>query len=196
MPRPILVFCTTCALLSLSAFAQQTGNPAGASADTPKIETGTPPPDHPNQPDQLFARQAELGNRAEVELGRMAARQAESAAVKDFAKRMVEDHGKSRERLASLAKANDIPLRTDMDAEHKAKQAELSKLKGAAFDAAYIQAQVRDHQKTALLMQHHITAGQDARLKKYSMDTLPTVLHHLEMAQSIQTELQGSTPRK
>lgn len=195
MPRPILVFWMSSALLAAPAFPQQTGNPAGASPDTPNVENAAPPPTHPNQPDMLFARQAVLGNRVEVDLGRLAARQAQSQAVKDFAKQMVDDHSRSGDKLAALARANDIPLRKDIDGEHKAKQAELSKLQGAAFDAAYIQAQVQEHQKTALLLQHHISAGQDVRLKKYSMETLPTVLHHLEMAKNIQSQLAGSTPR-
>ena len=41
---------------------------------------------------------------AEVELGELAQERAQGEAVKEFARRMVEDHGKANDRLVSIAK--------------------------------------------------------------------------------------------
>jgi putative membrane protein len=182
-----LAICTLS--LALPAWAQQSGNPAVASPDTPK--TDVLPADHPNTVDQLFARQATIGGLAEVELGKLAASRAEHDSVKQFAKRMTDDHGKSNEALARIGKANraQLPKSPEVDPEVKAKRAELEKLRGRDFDLAYMAAQIADHQKTAHLLEHEIAAGQDAKVKDYAKQTLPTVMRHLEDARQIHATL-------
>jgi putative membrane protein len=174
-----------------AAFAQQTGNPAVMSPDTPKNDIAQPPPDHPNTADQVFARQMMIGGQSEVDLGKLAGRKAQSSAVKEFAKRMVDDHTKANSRLESLAKANraQIPGSPAVDPDVKAMRAQLEKLNGAEFDAAYIAAQVGDHQKAVHLLEYQIGAGQDAKMKQYAQETLPGVMRHLEMARQIQVDL-------
>ena len=73
-------------------------------------------------------------------------------------------------------------LPKDLDAEHLRIRDELNKKSGKDFDVAYIASQQTDHQRTANLLQWHISAGQNEALKKYSMETLPVVMEHLEMA--------------
>jgi putative membrane protein len=183
------------AMLACSAWAQQTGNPAGMAPDTPNAEKAAPPADHPNAADQIVLRQAAIGGMAEVELGKLAQQRAQSDAVKQFAQRMVDDHGKSNTRVASLAKGHRIPLPKETDPDQKALRAQLEKLSGAEFDAAYMGAQVGDHQKTAHLLEHAIGSGQDAKTKAFAMETLPVVLRHLEMAKQIESQLTGAAPR-
>ncbi|MGE3958815.1 MAG: DUF4142 domain-containing protein [Vicinamibacterales bacterium] len=50
---------------------------------------------------------------AEVELGKLATAKAQSQEVKQFAQRMVTDHGKANEELKSLAQRKNIALPTD-----------------------------------------------------------------------------------
>ena len=65
-------------------------------------------------PDRLFAALAAQGGMAEVELGKVAQQKSGNDAVTAFAKRMVDDHGKSNARLAELAKqAGIVPLPTE-----------------------------------------------------------------------------------
>jgi putative membrane protein len=177
------------------ALPQQTGNPAVMSPDTPR--TDVLPADHPNTVDQLFARQALIGGHAEVELAKLAATRAQSQAVKQFAQRMVDDHGKANNSLVSLAKANRaaLPKSADVDPDAKAVRMQLEKLRGADFDVAYMAVQIGDHQKTAHLLEHEIGAGQDAKMKDYAKQTLPTVMLHLESAREIHSALVAGAPR-
>jgi putative membrane protein len=169
-------------LLAMPASAQS-GNPAGMTPGTG--------PQQPNNPDRLFVRAAALGGMAEIELGELARQKAQSEAVKDFARRMVEDHGKANDRLISLAKEDGIAVPDELDQEHKATRERLEAMSGAEFDRAYLQGQVVDHQKTAQLLEYEIGSGQDADLKSFAAEILPIVLQHLRAAQTLQAEMTG-----
>jgi putative membrane protein len=146
---------------------------------------------HANTADALFVHEAALGGMAEVNAGKLAARKAQSSAVKDFANLMVSDHSKANQRLAGFASSSaKVPLDTD----HKVMLDRLEKSSGKTFDEAYIRGQVMEHQKTAQLFEWIIGSGEDPRVTGFAIETLPSVLRHLEMAKSIQAQLTGSAP--
>ncbi len=168
--------------LSSQAFAQSMPNPGGMAPDTPRMETGTPPKDHANTQDKLFVRQAALGDRAEVELGKLAASKATTPAVRDYAKRMQADHGKSGDKLMRIGKKAEPNIPGELDPEHKRIRDNLNKASGRDFDIAYLTSQVTDHQRTANLLLWHMSFGQSAELTQYSQETLPVVMEHLQHA--------------
>jgi putative membrane protein len=172
------------ALLAVPAAGQE-GNPAFMTPDTG--------PKQPNATDRVFVHAAAIGGMAEVELGRLAEQKGQNDAVKEFAQRMVEDHGKANDRLIGLAKEDGIAVPDKLDQEHKAMHDRLTAASGTEFDLAYVAGQVADHQKTAQLLEHEIGSGQDVELIRFASDTLPVVLQHLRTAQEIQAELTGKT---
>jgi putative membrane protein len=197
MEVPVKNLLVTTALLAIGlagAAAAQTGNPAGMSAATPQTGPATAAPHQPNGSDRTFVQAAAVGGRSEVEAGKVAEQKGQAEAVKQFGRRMVQDHGKANDRLAALAKADNLTLPAALDDEHRAMQDEIGKLSGTDFDRVYIQGQIADHQKTAQLLEWEIDAGQDAQLKSFASEILPTVFQHLEMAQAIATELAGAAP--
>lgn len=172
-----------CALLTGQVvLAQTTGNPAGLSPDTPGIENASPASTHANAQDLLFLRQASLGNRAEVELGKMAQSKGSAGPVKEFAQRMEKEHAQSLDRLNKAGRGTKVDVPKDLDAEHKRVRDELGKLSSTQFDVAYLASQVEAHQRTANLLLWHLSYGQNAELIRYSSETLPVVLDHLEHA--------------
>jgi putative membrane protein len=178
------------------ALAQLSGNPAGLSPDTPNIEAAKPATDFANNQDKLFVRQAALGNRAEVELSKQATSKSGTQAVKDFAARMQKEHMSSGDRLAKAGRPAKMDAPRDLDPEHLRVRDELAKLSGADYDRAYLTAQIQDHQKTANLLLWHLSYGQNADLLRYSAQTLPTVLEHLEHAKREYAALTQTAPRK
>jgi putative membrane protein len=183
----------TFALLLASPLAAQIGNPAGVEPGTPQRSPGTPAPDHANTQDRLFARLLAAGGMAEVDFGKIADAKAQSSEVKEFARRMVQDHTKAGEQLTTIARAANISLPRELDPDHKAMRDELDKATGAAFDRAYMQGQIVEHQKAAILLQYEIGLGQDAQLQRYAADTLPAILEHLELAKDIWQRLGEQT---
>jgi putative membrane protein len=187
MLKPLWIVVIT--HLPVAVLAQNTGNPAGLSPDTPGVEAAKPASDHANTQDKLFVRQATVGGRAEVELSTLAQRKATSPEIKQFAQRMIDDHRKSNDRLQRISRAWQPELPKDLDPEHQAVRKTLADTSGETLDAKYLASQIMDHQKTANLLQWHLSYGQNEQLLAYSAETLSVVMHHLQMARDLQARL-------
>jgi len=136
--------------------------------------------------DVSFMHSAAQGGMAEVAQGTIAERQASSSAVKSFAAKMVADHGKANQKLASIAKAKAVTLPSSVDAADSKMKGTLEGLHGAAFDASYLRAQHAAHVKTATLFKGEIANGKDADVVAFAKMVLPTVEEHIAL---ITTEL-------
>src|SRR5437867_4863223 len=97
--------------------------------------------------DEHFAADVAVVGMAEVELGKMAADKASSDQIKQFGRRMADDHAKAGDELKTLAQKKNITLPTEMDAKHKALRDRLMKLSGEPFDRSYMQAMVSGHRQ-------------------------------------------------
>jgi len=145
--------------------------------------------------DNSWVTKVAQGGMLEVELGKLAESQASSDAVKQFGTRMVTDHSKANEELSQLASRKGITLSTSLDAKHQATKDKLSKLNGAAFDRAYMDAMVKDHREDVAEFKKESTTGQDADVKAFAAKTLPTLEEHLNMAEQTASSAK-SAPKK
>jgi putative membrane protein len=143
----------------------------------------TSAPKSSGSPDVDFVIDAAKGGMAEVELGKLAQDKASSEDVKNFAKRMVDDHSKANDELQTLAKNKSITLPTDLDRKDKALKDRLAKLSGPSFDHSYMNAMIADHRKDVAEFKHEASAGKDPDVKAWAAKTLPTLEEHLKMAQ-------------
>jgi putative membrane protein len=141
--------------------------------------------------DQTFVKKAAQGSIAEIDLGELAKERAQSDEVKQFAERMIQDHGKANEQLEEIAKNKGATLPTEAGEEHSKVRAELADLKGEEFDQKYMAAMAEDHQKAVDLFQSQAEQGKDAELKSFAEQTLPTIKEHLTMAQSMVQQAQA-----
>ena len=126
----------------------------------------------------------EVGS-AEVELGTLALQKTQRDDVKKFGQQMIDDHSKAGAELKAIAMRKNISWPMELDAEHKALKDRLSKLSGAAFDQAYIQAMVDGHRKVAAQFKTEVQSGSDAEVKAWAAKTLPRVEAHLKHAESV-----------
>jgi len=134
--------------------------------------------------DHTFVMKAAEGGLAEVELGNLAKDKASDPDVKKFGQQMVDDHTKANDDLKSVASGKGITLPTEPNAKHKAEYDRLSKLSGAEFDKAYMRAMVADHQADVNEFRHESQSGADPDVKAFAAKTLPTLEHHLQMAET------------
>ena len=135
--------------------------------------------------DQKFVMDAALGGMMEVELGRWAAQKGTSEGVKQFGRRMVDDHSKANTELMSLASRKGITLPTAIDQKHQAEMTKITRMTGADFDRAYIKMMLSDHKKDVAEFEKQSTKGADADIKAFAGSTLPTLQEHLTMVQAL-----------
>jgi putative membrane protein len=139
----------------------------------------------PASADQSFVKKAVVGGLAEVQLGQLAVEHAASPDVKQFGQRMVDDHGKANRELMALVEQKGISAPTTLDRKHRKEADRLAKLQGVAFDRAYIQQMVKDHETDVKLFRTEAQQGKDPELKRLAANTLSTLEEHLNMARNL-----------
>lgn len=122
---------------------------------------------------------------AEVQMGNVALQRAANAEVKAFAQRMVTDHSASNAELAQLATLKGLALATELTGEPEDGLEHLSSLDGAAFDKAYMQHMVADHEKAVAEFDRASTSVADPAIKAFVMKNLPVLQQHLTAAKAL-----------
>ena len=135
--------------------------------------------------DQKFLTDAAMSGMREVELGRMAAQLGASDAVKQFGRKMVEDHTKANTELMSLASKKGVTLPTAIEEKHRSDMRKLQAQRGEDFDRAFAKMMLKDHEKAVNLFEKESSQGGDADLKAFASSTLPTLQEHLSMARAL-----------
>jgi putative membrane protein len=174
-------------LFAASANAQSVGEKSGVNS-----VLGTSPST------QDFVTQAAMGDMLEIETGKLAEQKAADSKIKPFAKQLIADHQKTAEELKSLisggkVKANVPPA---LDSSHQSKVDKLKGLSGADFDKAFDDLQRSAHKDATSLFERYAKGGENADLKAFAAKHLPTLQHHLKMAEDLSanrtTQGQGS----
>jgi putative membrane protein len=142
-----------------------------------------------NSTDQTFLTQVAIGNKAEIMAGQLAATKGTSAAVKSFGQMMVTEHGQAQTDLQNVYSTVGQTMPDTVDAEHQALMTRLNSLTGRSFDTAYINSQVRDHQKTLTIFQAEVNDGNNTSVKNYANTYLPHIQMHLQRADSLSRTL-------
>jgi putative membrane protein len=141
-----------------------------------------------------FVKEAASGGMMEVELGKMASQKARNPQVKEFGQMMVNDHSKANDQLKAVASRKNLALPAKMMEKHQQHVTELAKLSGSDFDKHYMSMMVKDHQEDITKFKQ-ASAMNDADIKNYASNTLPTLQIHLDKAQQINSALEGGTAR-
>jgi putative membrane protein len=139
--------------------------------------------------DQPFVTKLAGVGMAEVELGTLAKDKASSREVKAFAQRMIDEHTKAGNELKAIADRKHLAWPTALPADAVALKDKLSKLSGAAFDRAYIDAMVDGHGKVLTEVRTEAESGADPDVKAWATKASSTVQAHLTHAQNQQREL-------
>lgn len=135
--------------------------------------------------DSKFAVAAADGGMIEVKLAELAATNASSQVVKDFAKNMVSDHSKANEELKALAQQKNITLPMALSDDKQKDYDDLAKKQGKDFDKAYASYMVDDHDEDVKEFEKAAKDCKDAELKAWAGGKVPTLQHHLEMAKKM-----------
>jgi putative membrane protein len=137
--------------------------------------------------EQQFVQKAAEGGRKEVELGRLAQQHGASETVKQLGQRIADDHERANRELESLLGSSDV-ARTAAPSDSDDPRMRLEQMSGPAFDRAFVEQMIDDHQKDITEFQR---AAQSPKrtVRAFAEKTLPTLREHLQQARDAQVKL-------
>ena len=136
-----------------------------------------------------FAMKAANGGMMEIDLARWAQEHAGSAKIKEFATMMVADHSIANEQLKTIAVSKNMSLPATVEGEMKQHMDEIMAIKGAAFDKAYVNMMVADHNKDVADFDKASKELPDVELRNFAARTLPVLQKHQAAIISLKSKM-------
>jgi len=169
------------ALVVPPALAQTTApatHPPASTAMTTKVNAAE------------FVNKAANSNMFEIQSSQLALNKVQDKRLRDFAQRMITDHTQATEKLKAAAQGQTVP--TTLDQEHAQMLQKVQQAQGDDFNRQYAQLQLDRHQKTVALFESYAQNGDNAQLKQFAQQTLPTLRDHLQQITQIHKDIAGS----
>jgi putative membrane protein len=173
-----------CALFLLGASAPFAAQQSG---DSQKQSSSTL-----SKSDQRYFADLAKANLAEIEAGKLALNKASSEAVKNYAKHMVDDHGKMLEEQRAMGREKRAAMPSAPDGKHKKALDKLQALSGAEFDRAYMDQMVKDHEDALELVKDIASKADDPAFKTAGQKAVPEIQQHLGTAKQVASQAKGS----
>lgn len=164
--------------------------PAPSAAEAPPVASGATAVTDPQ-----IAAIVVAANDVDIEGGRLAASKSTNAKVKEFANRMITDHGGvNKAAVALVTKLKVTPEETPVSRQQTESGAQaretLNGKTGVEFDRAYIANEVTYHENLlGAIDKVLLPSVQNAELKGLLEQTRPAVVAHLKHAQELRTSL-------
>ena len=134
-----------------------------------------------------FIAEALSDSMAERALGKLAQDRAETDMVRDFARRVVDEHGQMADRLLAMAERHDIPVPRELTRIARLGMESLRDTPEEAFDRRYIATEEETHARSIKLFEAQ--AERNGETAAFARDTLPMLHAHFEEARGIAATL-------
>lgn len=172
MRNSMIAAATAALLLATPALAQTTS-------------TTTPPAEAVTASD--FVMRAAMGDRFEIESAKLVQSKSKAKSTDQFARHLVEDHGRSSKQLSSIAQQAGVkqPTSTELDAKHQAMLDELKQANRGDVDKVFARMQQQAHQEALQLYESYAANGDNPALKSFAQKSVPTLEKHLDMAKKL-----------
>jgi len=198
--RTVLVAAHILACVAVVGCSKSDKTADTAAVDTTRHDsaaTAAAPAPAPAMNDANIVAFIEEANTADSANGKVASTKGTNAAVKEYGRTMMRDHGALNKSVGQLAKKDSItpaPAQGDSLPQMAKKMTDSlnAQAKGAAWDKAYIAGEVSTHQMVLSKLQEAQNAAQKQDLKDAIGKAIPTIQAHLQKAQDIQTKLGSS----
>ena len=137
-----------------------------------------------------FVEQVSVANEFEIETSKLALEKSQNKGIKAFAQRMIDDHTKTGKELQSVLESSPSGLeaKEKLDNEHQKIMDKLQSASTDNFNKQYIDVQTDAHKKAVSLFKDYAKNGDDAALKGFATQTLPTLQEHLEHIKRIKNK--------
>lgn len=173
---------------------------AGSVSATEVLGVGTPSAEQ-------FRAKATSSDAFEIASSKIARTHATDAEIKDFAALMIRDHTATTDKLVALGAISKASIEAKMqpgkDGKYESNSLfsmsqagdlnSLNSKSNADFDKTYMDDQVAGHKDALALMEDYAKNGDNAKLKAFAAEVLPTIKDHLAMAQKLDAKLDKKT---
>jgi putative membrane protein len=172
-----------CVLFAAPALAQSVGEKTGVNSTLGIAPTTAD-----------FVKEAAISDMFEIDSSKLAQDKG-NAPEKSFASQMITDHTKTTTELKGLVSSGKVKadLPSALDSSHQSKLDKLRGESGKDFSSDYDSDQLSGHKDAVSLFERYAKGGDNADLKDWAGKTLPTLRHHLEMAESLKKKSGGAT---
>jgi putative membrane protein len=135
---------------------------------------------------QDFVTEAANSDMMEIAAAKIAEEKG-NADEKKFAQQMTTDHTKTTNDIKAMVERGDVKaeIPASLDSSHQSKLDKLRDAKADNFASDYDSMQVSAHKDAVSLFERYSKSGDNSKLKDWASKTLPTLRHHLEMAQAL-----------
>jgi putative membrane protein len=164
-----------CVLLASPVLAQSVGEKTGVNSVLGIAPTTAD-----------FVKEVAISDMFEIESSKLA-EQKGNTQEKSFAQQMVTDHTKTSSDLKQMVSGGKVKaeLPSTLDSSQQSKLDKLKDASGKDFSSDFDSDQVSAHKDAVSLFERYAKSGDNADLKDWAGKTLPTLQHHLDMAQEL-----------
>jgi putative membrane protein len=144
--------------------------------------TETNPDSSLTQQEKKFLLVAAQDGKDQVAIGKVVEENSHDKAVKRFAQRMVQDHGKINKELRFLAQKNNYEIPNQMNGEGIALQAKLEKLSGRELSKTYLKTIIEQRANALRDFKMASQAATHPAIKQFASKTLTVLKSQLQEA--------------
>lgn len=140
--------------------------------------------------DKRFLKNAAEAGHFEIKGSQLALQKSKDQDIVRFAKMMTEEHSQADAKLKSLASKKRVELSKEPSLMQQAKLKYLETRDGVKFDQSYAtHIGLTAHEQAIKMFEDAAEDANDADIKKFAADTLPTLRKHLEEAKKIDAKV-------
>jgi putative membrane protein len=135
--------------------------------------------------DAEFLKMAAEADMTTTHIGKMAEDRAATTEIKDYGKKLAQDHTSDYGQVAELAAKVGADVPKGIDKVDDRQIASLDKLKGKTFDRTFLTQETAEHERLIKAFQQEAEHGSNADIKDYANKALPVIQGHLHDAQDL-----------
>jgi predicted outer membrane protein len=149
----------------------------------------------PSTQDTQYLQALHQVNLFEITSGNLAQQKGQNAQVKDLGKQFVTDHTQLDQTVKSTAQQLNVQLPNNPTADQQKVLDHLNTLSGAAFDKAWVTAELAGHVQAIQATQTEISQGSEQSVITVAQDALPVLQAHLDALTALAQTLGVPVPQ-
>jgi putative membrane protein len=143
-----------------------------------------------------FVQKAGADGIAEIDMGKLAVKNAKDKEVKSFAQTLIDEHTKVNNELKKIASKQGITMPTSAGEENATMLNNLKKKTGAEFDKAFVKHMVEGHKEMLELYEKASKELTDTELKEFAATNVKVLQNHYDKATALEAKLNATSSSK